>query len=320
MKKLYFILGSLVFFTFMACSNSTDSTNNSQAEEEKAIKNIIDQDDMAYEEIGDASEDSYGAEDPSWLPGNLAKDGFRMRFGRKIVERQGDIEVVFTSDTTATAYVTREYKGEFVSLMGQWVNDTTFTGQRFSKPLVHRVERVVNLIKYRDDAAIERRNWKRESVSLADGKSDPNTISIVELVVKPEGQDSVVITNPLDFFLNGLNVFTLPRFTEVTLRVKVENNTINPVEFPTGSGSTENVRLQYGRNRLGHHAKTNFQYVGRDNNGYQVYEGKWTVRQFQGIHHAVIDVIDNGTILKNDEENYPYNSATWGTPYLVTPF
>lgn len=304
----------------MACSNNTDSTNSSTAEEEKAISQVLEADDMVYEEIGDATEDDYGVEDPSWLPGSLAKEGFRMRFGRKIEERKRNIEVVLTSDTTATAYISNTYKGQFVSLTGAWVDDTTFTLQRFSKPLEHQVERVVNLVKFRDDANLERRNWKRTSVSMADGKSVPNTIKIMELVITPENQDSIIITNPIDHFVDGVNILTLPRFTNVTVRVKIENNSSSLVEYPEGSGSTENVRLQYGRNRKGHHAKANFEYVGKDIDGYQVYEGHWQVRQFSGIHHAVIDVIDNGTILNENSADYPYNSATWGTPYLVTPF
>lgn len=320
MYKINLIIASLLFLTFVACENTTDSTKDSLSEDEIAINQVLEEDDMVYEEIGDASEEDYGIEDPSWLPGSFAKDGFRMRFGRKIERRSGDVEIVFTSDTTATAYINRIYEGKFVSLTGEWVNDTTFSLQRFTKPLVHSVDRVVNLVKYRDDANTERRNWKRESVSLAEGKSRSNSISIVEMVIKPEGQDSIIITNPTDFFLRGTNIFTLPRFTDVTVRVKVENNSANLVEYPEGSGSTENVRLHYGRNRQGHHAKTKFEYKGKDNNGYQVYEGHWQIRQFAGIHHAVVDVIDNGTILYEDEEIYPYNSVTWGTPYLVTPF
>jgi hypothetical protein len=320
MYKLSLIFGSLFLLTLIACENTTNSTSDSMAEDEEAINQIIKDDDMLYEEIGDASEDAYGIEDPSWLPGTFAKEGFRMRFGRKIESRNRNIEVVFTSDTTATAYISRKYEGKFISLTGEWINDTTFTLQRFAKPLVHNVDRVVNLVKYRDDANVERRNWKRKSVSMAEGKSRSNSISIVEMVIKPQGQDSVVITNPTEYFINGTNIFTFPRFTDVTVRVKIENNSANLVEYPAGSGSTENVRLQYGRNRKGHHAKAKFEYIGKDFNGYQVYEGHWQVRQFSGIHHAVVDVIDNGSILYEDNNEYPYNSITWGTPYTVTPF
>jgi hypothetical protein len=52
--------------------------------------------------------------------------------------------------------------------------------------------------------------------------------------------------------------------------------------------------------------------------GMNVYEGNWVVGQWPGIHHAVIDIIDNGTIFDDDINTYPYNSTTWSTPYKVS--
>ncbi len=319
MMKLNLILSTLFFLSIYSCSeNGTNSDGNSASEDEAAIQQVLEEDDLVYEEVGDGEEDSYGVDDPNWLGGGFAKNGIRARFGRKITSRSKNIEVVLTSDTTATAYVSRTFEGKFVSLTGEW-NDTSWSAQRFTKPLVHKVERVVNLQKYRDDAELERRNWKIESISMADGVSDPSTVSIIELVVYPEGQDSVVITNPTVYFMNGLNMFTFPRHSDVTVKVIVENTTANTIEWPAGSGSTENVRLHYGRNRQGHRGIKKFDYVG-SRSGYQVYQGTWTIQQFRGIHHAVIDVIDNGTILNDDNVVYPYSSATWATPYVVTPF
>ncbi|KAA3611328.1 MAG: hypothetical protein D8M58_15290 [Calditrichaeota bacterium] len=320
MKNINLIFSALIFLFIYSCSeNGTESDNISESEEQAAIQQVLDADDLIYEEVGDGDEDSYGVDDPSWLGGGFAKDGVRARFGRRISGREGNVEIILTSDTTATAYISRQFKGKFVSLTGAQTSDTSWSLNRFEKPLAHNVERVVNLKKYRDDAEIDRRNWKIESISMADGKSDPTTVSIVELIIYAEGQDSVVITNPTAYFQNGLNMFTFPRFTEVTVKVIVENTTANAIEWPSGSGSTENVRLHYGRNRQGHRAIKKFEYMG-ERSGYQVYQGTWTIQQFRGIHHAIIDVIDNGTILNDDEVAYPYSSATWGTPYVVTPF
>jgi hypothetical protein len=323
MKKVYFILSVFLFAAFYACSdNSTDPPSNSTAEDEALIKQVLNDDELVYEEIDDGSEDTYGLDDsPNWTATeSFAKRSF-LRFGRKITGREKTINVVFTSDTTATAYISKTYTGDFISLTGAWTSDTTFTYQRFTKPLVHEVQRIVNLYKFRDDTTVnERRNWKRESVSLAAGESVPTTISIVEMVIYPENQDSILITNPLEYFVNGVNLLTCPQQREVRVRVKIENTTANPIEFPAGSGSTENVRWHYGRNRQGHHAVKGFEYVGKDANGYQVYEGTWQIKQHYGYHHVVLDVIDNGTILKANENLYPYSSATWGSPYRVTQF
>jgi hypothetical protein len=58
------------------------------------------------------------------------------------------------------------------------------------------------------------------------------------------------------------------------------------------------------------------QWIGEDN-GQNVYQGTWVVRDRFRVHHAVIDVIDNGSIFDDDVNLYPYNSVTWSTPYLV---
>jgi len=320
MKKLSIILSTLIFLSIYSCSDDVNnSAKTSASEDEAAIQQVLENDEQIYEEIGDGDENTYGVNDPNWLGGGLAKDGIRARFGRRISGREGKVDVVLTSDTTATAYISRTFTGKFVSLTGEQTSDTSWSLQRFEKPLTHNVERVVNLWKFRDDAEIERRNWKIESVSMADGVSEPSTVSIFELIIYPEGQDSVIITNPTEYFQNGLNMFTFPRFKEVTIKVVVENNTANAIEHPAGSGSTENVRLHFGRNRRGHHAIKKLEYVG-ERSGYQIYQGTWIIQQFSGVHHAVIDVIDNGTILSEDDAAYPYSSATWATPYVVTPF
>jgi hypothetical protein len=320
MKKLSLIFSTLIFLSVYSCSDNGNNPNpNPSSEDEAAIQQVLENDDLVYDEVDDGDESNYSKDDPSWLGGGLAKEGIRAHFGRKINKKSGNIEIILTSDTTATAYISRKFEGNFVSLTGEQTSDTSWSLQRFSKPLTHKVERVVNLKKYRDDAEVERRNWKVESVSMGDGISDPSTVSIVELIVKPEGQDSVVITNPTEYFQNGLNMFTFIRFEDVTVRVIVENTTANKIEWPAGSGSTENVRLHYGLNRKGDRAIKKFEYIG-ERNGYQVYEGTWTIKQFRGIHHAVVDVIDNGTILKENETEYPYSSATWATPYVVKPF
>jgi hypothetical protein len=60
-----------------------------------------------------------------------------------------------------------------------------------------------------------------------------------------------------------------------------------------------------------------FSYAGQDDEGNNVYKGQWTIGQWPGVHHAAIDVIDNGTIFDDDINTYPYNSTTWSTPYKV---
>jgi len=79
------------------------------------------------------------------------------------------------------------------------------------------------------------------------------------------------------------------------------------------------VRLHFARHRrLRLHGVRYFQWVRGEGN-VNVYEGTWTVGQHFRVNHAVIDVIDNGCLFDDEVDTYPYNSATWGTPYKVIP-
>ncbi len=321
MRTLIYFLSLSVFLTFIACSESTNGPDSSnQNQDEDAILTLLEEDERIYDQVADNSEAEMNDENRNWTGGGLAKDGLiNARFGRILTRRtELNVEVIFSSDSTATAYIFRKFSGQFISLTGE-LNGDTLSLNRFQKPMVHNVERVFNLVKVDTVNSNRYRNWKIESISLADGKSENNSITIKEVTINADGQDPIVITEPTEYFLNGNNLFTFPRMTEVSVQVKVENTTANPVYFPTDTEATEILRLHYGRNRLGHHAKSRFTFVGKDGN-LNVYEGKWTVQQFAGRHHAVIDAIDNGTIFDNDADMYPYNSATWSTPYRVKPF
>jgi hypothetical protein len=58
-------------------------------------------------------------------------------------------------------------------------------------------------------------------------------------------------------------------------------------------------------------------FIEQDDEGYNIYQGIWITGTREGIHHAVIDVIDNGTIMDDNESAFPYNAITWSTPYRI---
>jgi hypothetical protein len=326
MKRIMYLIFGLNLLIFMSCQknsvNDEDELSAWEKENTEEIESVIDADaDLTFDAIDDESEENFQTDEPNWLGSeSLEKTtATKTRFGRirtRPVERS--IQVIFDSDSTATAYVYTKIEGIFV-VAAVNVSEDTITYDRFQKPMVHEVERVVHLKKVRD-TAVERRNWKIQDISMKAGASPNNTVEIIKLDVMPAGLDSVEITDPLNYFMNGTNMFIFPRFTEIKLRVTVDNTSADPIVYPENTSATETVLLHYGRNRQGNHARRPFTWVGQDNMGHNIYEGTWTVKQFQGRHHAVIDVIDNGTILNSDEELYPYNSNTWASPYKVTLF
>ena len=127
----------------------------------------------------------------------------------------------------------------------------------------------------------------------------------------------IEITDPLAYFQTRESVLSFENGTEITVKVYINNDTEYPVYFPAGTRQTEIVRLHHAKHRIRRHHKIKyFRYLGQEE-GMNVYEGIWTIGEWSGIHHAVIDVIDNGTIFDDDINKYPYNSTTWSTPYKI---
>jgi hypothetical protein len=324
MKRIILGFLGMSILAFTGCQdNPTDGNNNpDMSANDEAIMSIIETDstDMLYTAIDDESEDNFG-NDANWM-GDAPKDKFsfrKFRFGRigtKPTER--NVEIIYDTDSTATAHIHTKFEGRFVTILPEPSGDTLIF-VRHVKPLVQEIERIVHLWKFRD-LPNRRLNWKIKNISMAEGKSVENSVEIMKVEVYPQDQDEVEISDPLEYWQNGVNLFTFPRWTEVRMVVTVRNTSPNPVIFPENTESTELVRLHYGRNRHGHHGRTVLNWIGKDENGDNMYEGIWTVKQFSGYHHSVIDVIDNGTILRSDPDEYPYNSNTWSTPYRVTRF
>lgn len=323
MKKFaVLILGLSLLLTFSCQKSTTGSEDDlSQIEQQNiaAIKTVLqDSAEISYDALDDGNEENIDSDGPNWGgSATLAKTGWtRTHFGRiatRPVERS--IQVVLDTDSTATAYVYTKLKGLFIVHKAE-LDSMSFSMDRYEKPMTHEVERIVHLKKINVSDTLYR-DWKIVDVSMKEGASPDNTVDIVQLDVVPSGMDSVVITDALNYFQDRRSVFTYKRGTKVKLRVTVKNTSANPMIYPEGTLSTESVRLHYGRNMAGNFARKNFKWVGQDAGGNNIYEGAWIIKQFPGVHHAVIDVIDNGTILSKDKDAYPYNSNTWATPYRV---
>ena len=319
MKKLIVFALSMFLIGMVGCSKSpVDVPENDEAAIAQMLSDSVD---LVYDALNDETDDAIQDDSPNWLAKSavITTTWTRFHFGRiatKPVERK--IDVVMDSDTTATAYIYLKLEGKFKVFKAEGIAPDSALITKYTKPMVHELERVVHLRKVRntDDP---RKNWRVKDVSMRNGHSPDNTVEIVELRIMADGQDDVVITDPLEYLQTGVNLFTFPRFTDVKLQVKVKNTSANKIVYPENTESTEFVRLHYGRNIRGNHGRSYFKWVRKEGD-LNVYEGSWKVMQFRGIHMAVIDVVDNGTVLEKDAEAYPYNSNTWSTRYRVTAF
>ncbi len=327
MYKSLLLLTVLSLLLIWNCEQSTDNLTDQESLDTEAIQSAIEDSlDLYFDILDDVSEENILNDEPNWLDGDAALGKVlcdRYRFGRirthATVRR---VDIVLYSDTTATAYVHKKMGGYFL-VVKCIQNGDSISYIRYQKPMVHEIDRVIKLVKvnYINDTRQNdrRRGWRIRAISLADGYSPDKNVVIKKLTIMAEGIDTVEIDDPLNYFIGGFNIFRFPRLIDVVLRVQVKNNTPIPVIYPEDTEATEHVRLHYGRNIRGHFARTKLKWIEKigDSN---VYEGKWTVRQFLGMHHIVLDVIDNGTILQEDASAYPYESNTWAAPYRVSMY
>lgn len=329
MKKLIFLSLIISLFIVWGCNTDQSPVADEQTLNELAIQNLVsdiessDEEDYLYSNLDDESETTFfdiGTPDPS----SLLKSIVPLRFGRIARPIIRDIRIIFDTDTTATVMFRKEMRGIFRILAADTSGQDTALVYRVNKRLGHEFQRIAHFAK-RGNNTDRRRGWKLIDFSMVEGESyapSDSTIvnselNIVKVVVQADSVDTT-ITDPLSFFQSKKSVFSFSPGTDVTVTVHVDNNTTNPVVFPVGTQSTELVRLHHARHhKFRNHGVKHFQWIGQDADNNNIYQGTWTIGTNYRVHHAVIDVIDNGTIHDDDEIAYPYRSVTWGTPYLV---
>jgi len=323
MKKLISITVIALLLILWGCSENTVPLDSLLSDEDQIRSEILNiessaDEDYFYADIDEESEENFI--DP--FESSFQKPIVPLRFGRiRLHPMVKNIQIVFTSDSTAEAHFNKVIRGNFVSLVADTSMEQVVNIYRTIRPMGHEFQRIVHFIK-RDG------RWMLDDFSLVLGNSlgaintsnaeiVNTTLQIKKLVVEANDR-TVEITDPLDYFQTRENLFSFKFGTNVKLRVFVNNTTVNPVGFPGIPEQTEFVRLHHARHRLRRLHKINmFRYVGKDDNGYNVYEGSWVIGEWRGVYHAAIDVIDNGTIFDDDINKYPYNSTTWSTPYKI---
>lgn len=329
MKKLIFLSLIISLFIVWGCNTNQDAVPDERSLDERALDKLVvdieasESEDYFYSNLNDESETTFfdiGTPEPS----SLLKPIVPLRFGRLARPIIKDIRIIFNTDTTATVMFRKEMRGVFRILAADTSGQDPALVYRVNKRLGHEFQRIAHFAKRGANTDV-RRGWKLVDFSMVEGESYApldstivnSEINIVKVVVQADSVDTT-ITDPLSFFQTKKSVFTFSPGTEVTVTVHVENNTANPVVFPVGTQSTELVRLHHARHRkYRFHGISRFQWIGQDADNNNVYQGTWTIGPRFGVHHAIIDVIDNGTIRDDDASAYPYRSVTWGTPYLV---
>jgi hypothetical protein len=322
---------SIGLFLTTGCERDTSSAlSDEQLEMESISESIWDEENEYFVDWGidDGSEDNMydgfsSFSDGISFPKLLEPINNVIRFGRRINHRhKRRIVIDRISPDSIFVKVARVLDGQFVVFQKLDISTPIDSIRIYRKPLRHIVARNSIFVKLLDTEEAKRnprRRWKLKAISLSDGESIPEpTVKIDKVVVKTDYGQEMVFTNPLETMMNIPE--DLPTFTrgeEVTVQAYVCNSTENPVIDPV-TGATETVLLHFGINRY-HHARRKFVFLEKDPlTDCNIYEGTWIVCQKANRpFHAIVDVIDNGTIYDDDNDIYPYNSVTWGCPYIV---
>ncbi len=325
MKRLTIILSILLLILLTtACQEEQSAVLSSSDNDQEAVTEIATSKDEALlfdALVDDGSEDNMFDGYSSFGSGVgkvSAPIDSVWRFGRKFdpFPRRVVRDVRFVTGDSAVVTVSRLFSGKFVVISKMEDSTGTNVITIYRKPMKHLHQRRAIFVKR--ETPENGRRWKLEAVSLGLGESRPeSTIEILEAHITSNLGLDYTITDPLNTFLGSrADIPTVVPGEEVTVVLKVLNNSLNPVVLD--NGATETVLLHFGRNR-DHHARKRFRYIGQDPaTGAQMYEGSWTVRQVADrYYHAAFDVIDNGTIYDDDATAYPYNALVWGLPYRV---
>jgi hypothetical protein len=308
---------------------STNTTEPSQTvSDEQAILELLqemessDTADYFYADLDELDENEFISDDEQVLQ----KPVIPLKFGRvglrPIVK---DVRIEFTSDTSATVYFKKIMRGKFLVV----TLDSAFNIVRIPKKLGHEFNRIAYFVKLRNQNEDLKHGWRLKKFSMVSGESlgivDTNLVKTSLEITKLEitTDTTIIIEDPLSYFQKRHDMFTFLPGTEVKVTVHVKNNSQKTLQVPAGKG-TELVRIHFGRHRrwrdtrLEKHGIRILKWM-REENGENVYQGSWITTDRFRVHHAVIDVIDNGTIFDDDRNAYPYNSVTWSTPYKIKP-
>ena len=339
MKRIMITLmaGLLGIILITGCERDTSSVLTEEQLEDQSIRNTItdenidESDYLADWGIDDLSEenmyDGFSTFSPgTYFPKIMSPIDNVVRFGRKLNRRTPRTLVIRRiSPDSILVQMERVWAGQFFIFQRlDTANTPPDTVVIYRKPLIHVVQRNAIFVPRVEDQEAMRdpqRRWKLSAISLGYGESRPApTVEIHQVEVNGSNGTHLLFTNPLRTMLSIPG--DLPTFITgetVTITILVSNNTANPVLNPN-TGASETALLHFGVNRF-HRARRQFAYLGVDpNTGHNIYQGEWIVHEpLRRPFHAIIDVLDSGTIYDDDTQVYPYNSVTWGVPYRVTP-
>ena len=251
-------------------------------------------------------------------------DGYRIRFGRQLIDRERIVEFE-TGEDTAIGLVTHTVNGEFIATVID-TNQDEIDSLSFSKEFTTMLTRKVRFVKVDDPSDPDGYRWKIDALTpLVGGSGDK--VALVDLSYYSL-TDSLELNELLYSFSSDdlgdlyIDRESLPVFTSFSRVVAYVSVTNNGPEFTTdNTGVGEWVFVNYGRSsqqRGRRHLRDSglfFDQVMNDN----IHSGGMRVHgpgpgQVQGVFRTFIETVDLATMFVSDGG---YNTNVWSIPYRV---
>tara|TARA_B100001029_G_scaffold132_1_gene92 strand:- start:71 stop:1063 length:993 start_codon:yes stop_codon:yes gene_type:complete len=251
-------------------------------------------------------------------------DGYRIRFGRQLIDRERTVEFE-TGEDTAIGLVTHTVNGEFIATAID-TNQDEIDSLSFSKEFTTMLTRKVRFVKVDDPSDPDGYSWKIDALTpLVGGSGDK--VTLVELSYYSL-TDSLELNELLysfssddlgDLYIDRESLPVFTSFSRVVAYVSVTNN--GPEYTTDNTGVGEWVFVNYGRSsqqRGRRHLRDSglfFDQVMNDN----THSGGMRVHgpgpgQVQGVFRTFIETVDLATMFVSDGG---YNTNVWSIPYRV---
>ena len=251
-------------------------------------------------------------------------DGYRVRFGRQLINRERTVEFE-TGEDTAIGLVTHTVNGEFIATAID-TNQDEIDSLSFSKEFTTMLTRKVRFVKVDDPSDPDGYRWRIDALTpLVGGSGDK--VALVDLSYYSL-TDSLELNELLysfssddlgDLYIDRESLPVFTSFSRVVAYVSVTNN--GPEYTTDNTGVGEWVFVNYGRSsqqRGRRHLRDSglfFDQVMNDN----IHSGGIRVHgpgpgQVQGVFRTFIETVDLATMFVSDGG---YNTNVWSIPYRV---
>ena len=251
-------------------------------------------------------------------------DGYRIRFGRQLIDRERTVEFE-TGEDTAIGLVTHIVNGEFIATAID-TNQDEIDSLSFSKEFTTMLTRKVRFVKVDDPSDPDGYRWRIDALTpLVGGSGDK--VALVDLSYYSL-TDSLELDELLysfssdelgDLYIDRESLPVFTSFSRVVAYVSVTNN--GPEYTTDNTGVGEWVFVNYGRSsqqRGRRHLRDSglfFDQVMNDN----IHSGGMRVHgpgpgQVQGVFRTFIETVDLATMFVSDGG---YNTNVWSIPYRV---